>query len=365
MSAPRVNRRHPHLIGLFILVLVACLGFQGDCGTTVPVGTNLPPLVFPRANPNPAEQESPISLVALAVDPDQPTQPVTYQWTQVSGQTVAITNATSATATVTPTEIGTYVFMCTVSDGTFVVDSRDLTISVVEKGDGTPQQPTSDPPTIHSASLSADSAWTGTRINMRVNATDPNGDPIWYQWTQLSGPSVTINRPNTPEADFNVPSVQSRTSMSFQIVCGDNHNAQSSRTLGFTAEPDPFITAQHADNLEPPNDFAYPGLSYNYNIQVTNQSGSQALTGTRVEIPIPLDDLQVMGISDNGYLSGDKIIWSGMYIAPNATLYRSYTVRVRDDVQVPKWVSLSAQITVNEFAGVLTSTAITSLQGPP
>ncbi len=52
-----------------------------------------------------------------SIDPDNGPQPLTYSWTQISGPTVVLTNATTQHPTFTPTTVGFYNFRCTVSDG--------------------------------------------------------------------------------------------------------------------------------------------------------------------------------------------------------------------------------------------------------
>jgi bacterial leucyl aminopeptidase len=79
-------------------------------------GGNLPP----TANAGPDQSVATGTLVTLSgsgSDPDGGPGPLTFAWSQVSGPSATINNATQATATVTPGTAGTYVFRLTVSDG--------------------------------------------------------------------------------------------------------------------------------------------------------------------------------------------------------------------------------------------------------
>jgi hypothetical protein len=48
------------------------------------------------------------------------------------------------------------------------------------------------------------SAYTGTQVALSATATDPEGDPITFHWSELSGPTVTITA-NGPSATFVAP----------------------------------------------------------------------------------------------------------------------------------------------------------------
>jgi YD repeat-containing protein len=69
-------------------------------------------------------------------DPDNAPTPLTYNWTQTAGPTVALSGATSVSPTFTPTTIGTYIFTLTVSDGQASA-SDEVKINVVSNQSGT------------------------------------------------------------------------------------------------------------------------------------------------------------------------------------------------------------------------------------
>lgn len=64
-------------------------------------------------------------------DPDSGPSALTYLWTQTSGPSVTITNASSATASFTPTVVGTYVFQLLVGDSVDT-DTDIVSVSVID-----------------------------------------------------------------------------------------------------------------------------------------------------------------------------------------------------------------------------------------
>lgn len=64
-------------------------------------------------------------------DPDSGPSALTFAWSQISGPTTTISSASSASATVTPTTVGSYVFRLTVDDSADT-DTDDVSITVVD-----------------------------------------------------------------------------------------------------------------------------------------------------------------------------------------------------------------------------------------
>ncbi|WP_275157361.1 glycosyl hydrolase family 18 protein [Citrobacter koseri] len=52
-------------------------------------------------------------------------------------------------------------------------------------------------------------------------STDPDGDAITYKWTQISGPSVTLNKSTSAKASFNVAAVSSNQNLAFRLTVTD------------------------------------------------------------------------------------------------------------------------------------------------
>jgi hypothetical protein len=75
----------------------------------------------PIANAGPDRSSTPNATISLSSagssDPDGYPQPLSFLWEQLAGPAVTIVNPTSASASITPTSIGTYDLRLTVSDG--------------------------------------------------------------------------------------------------------------------------------------------------------------------------------------------------------------------------------------------------------
>lgn len=144
-------------------------------------------------------------------DPDGDT--LSYSWTQVSGQTVTLTGANTATPSFEATA-GSYGFILTVDDGRGGTDSAQVFVRVLNKApiaNAGPDQSVMAPVTV---------TLDGT------GSSDPEGQNLRYQWVQTSGNPVTLTG-----ADTATPSFQADTSAEFyrfKLTVFDSGNASDS-----------------------------------------------------------------------------------------------------------------------------------------
>lgn len=95
---------------------------------SVSSGANNPPVANAGSDKSLTAGTTSTTLPGSGSDPDG--NPITYNWTQVSGPSAAITNASTATATVSGLSNGnTYVFQLTVNDG-ILSSSDQVTVTV-------------------------------------------------------------------------------------------------------------------------------------------------------------------------------------------------------------------------------------------
>lgn len=119
-------------------------------------------------------------------------------WVQVSGAAVTLTNPGSTNPTFTaPPRMSAQqdlVFEVTVTDGKGGSDTDQVIITV----------PANNNPV---ANAGPDQSVTGgSTVNLDgTNSSDPDGDRLRYNWTQTSGPTVTLNDPTTPTPSFTAP----------------------------------------------------------------------------------------------------------------------------------------------------------------
>lgn len=79
-------------------------------------------------------------------------------------------------------------------------------------------------------------------INLDGSASfDPDGDPITFQWDQVSGPGVDISGRNTAKATFTAAEGQS---YSFRLTVKDDHNSMSLARVTVTTKAVPKVVIQ-------------------------------------------------------------------------------------------------------------------------
>src|SRR5687768_13344023 len=72
----------------------------------------------------------------------------------------------------------------------------------------------------------------GSAATLSGSGTDSDGSITAYAWSQIAGPSVTLNGANTATASFTAPS--SNTSLSFRLVVTDNSGATGTDEVTIT-----------------------------------------------------------------------------------------------------------------------------------
>ena len=115
---------------------------------------------------------------------------VSYNWTQVSGPTIVITNATNAIASIKPIAEGTYGFRLTVKDNLGATSYDDVIITINPA-------PVVNTLPVTNAGVDKSVTLPVSSVNLVGSATDTDGNIISYVWAQLNGPSATITNANT------------------------------------------------------------------------------------------------------------------------------------------------------------------------
>jgi hypothetical protein len=139
--------------------------------------------------------------------------PITYSWEQVGSSAGAtISNAQTATPTVSFNSTGIYTFALTVSDGTS--DAIDeVTISVLDENLSAP---------LVDAGADQSAAILQTEVVLNGTATDLDGTIESYAWSQISGPGqATLSGAST--ANLVVSNLQAGQ-YTFKLTATDNDN---------------------------------------------------------------------------------------------------------------------------------------------
>lgn len=78
---------------------------------------------------------------------------------------------------------------------------------------------------------------SGSTVFLNGSGSDSDGTIVAYQWTQTSGPAVTLNNSTSATASFTAPQVTSNTVLGFQLTVTDNGGATGSDSVSVTVTP--------------------------------------------------------------------------------------------------------------------------------
>ena len=204
-----------------------------DVIVTIPAGPN----TLPVANAGPDATITPAvsrTLAGSATDLDG--DPLTYQWSQVSGPTVAITNPTSATASfLAPASNGSVqalTFQLIANDGFGNSPPDTVTFTV----------PANSPPTVNAGSDAT--ALGSSQVTLNGSATDPESDPLTYQWTQTGGTVVTLAGATTLTPSFTAPAKTNLAQvLTFSLTANDGTSTSQPDTVAITVPANAFPNA--------------------------------------------------------------------------------------------------------------------------
>jgi hypothetical protein len=117
---------------------------------------------------------------------------LSYQWAQVSGPTVALSNAAAAQPEFYAPAVGTFTFSLVVSDGQASSALDTVTITVKE-ADNMPVAMAGNDLTVQ----------IGDKVVLDGTASyDSDGDTLSYKWIQVSGPAVNLSNPDSATPYF-------------------------------------------------------------------------------------------------------------------------------------------------------------------
>lgn len=160
-------------------------------------GNNAPNISAVTATPSTIAPRGTVQLSASATDADG--DPLRFAWIVPAGET---TCSPSSTETWTaPSQAGTYILRCMVSDGKVWTSSTvNVTVSGANPTTGTGNHPAF----IRSLTQSATSVTPGSAVQLTIDADDVDGPALTYAWMTPgggsisgSGTSVTWNTPTS------------------------------------------------------------------------------------------------------------------------------------------------------------------------
>ena len=212
-------------------------------------------------------------------DPDGDT--LSYLWSQTSGQSVALSNATAPSPTFTaPAGPAALVFRLNVTDTGSLSSSDTVTVNVAA--------PANRPPTVDAGD--GQSVQEGNTATLTGTASDPDGDPLTYRWTHDSALTITLENATALSTTFTAPGVDSDTAITFTLTAEDGRGASSSDTVSVTilagSPPDP------PQNLQ--------ATSTNTTVTLTwDDPGDVTITGYKILSRAPVTQTQLSTLVNN------------------------------------------------------------------
>jgi predicted esterase len=174
-------------------------------GTTTDDGSGTSSNIAPVAKAGADKSTSSKSITINGSGYDADGQIVSYKWNKAIGGAVTLTNANSASVTVSGMQDGTYYFRLRVTDNDGATDYDQ--VKVVVSGSGTATATTTTTTTTNTtntaniapvANAGANRSTSSTSITLSGSGSDKDGEIVSYRWTQYSGPTATLTNSSSP-----------------------------------------------------------------------------------------------------------------------------------------------------------------------
>ncbi len=187
---------------------------------TVNAAANISPVANAGSDKTITLPTNSVSLSGSGTDADGTIS--NYLWAKISGPSATITNASSASTSITSLVQGTYLFELKVTDNQGAT-SRDTIKITVNAAANIP--PVADAGSDKTITLPTNS------VSVTGSGTDADGTISNYLWTKISGPSATIT--SASSASTSITSLVQGTYL-FELKVTDNQGATSRDTMKVT-----------------------------------------------------------------------------------------------------------------------------------
>ena len=217
--------------------------WSGEITITAAGSANSPPSVD-AGEPVAVSEGAQVTLNATASDQDDDS--LTYSWGHDSSLEITLTDADSLAPSFTAPQVhgdATITFTLTAYDGT-------------ENGTDTVQVTVLDEPANSPPSVDAGDDQTvgeGDTVILSGSATDPDGDPMTYTWSQTgpAAPRITFANASASSTTFTAPSVSEDTAFTLTLTADDGTQSATD-TLNVTVKETgaAFITTWAVSNSD-------------------------------------------------------------------------------------------------------------------
>lgn len=258
---------------------------------------NHAPIVVAGTNQTVGEGSTVTLDGAGSYDPDG--DAITYRWTQTMGPVVTLSNGSAAQPTFMAPAVSsgsvTIGFALTVDDGSLT--STGSVAVTVEHVNHRPLANAGDNQTVNE----------GTTVTLDgTRSSDPDGDPLEYTWSQVSGPAVPLGHPSSANPTFAAPSVSAAgATLVFELSVTDPGGLSARSTVRVTVihlNPVCSAAAASPSMLWPPNHKLLP-----VDIKgVTDPDGSPVT----IRVTSVTQDEPINGLGD-GDTSPDAVLQEG------------------------------------------------------
>ena len=217
-------------ISLTFELTVTDFGGLLDTDTTVVnvTGENDPP----TADAGPDQNVNEETIVTLdgsnSFDPDDGI--ASYQWKQIAGPPVSLSNPQSVQPTFLAPNVGTdgvsFIFELTVTDFSSLQSTDTTIVNVIWLNDPPTADAGVDQTVLEQSTVTLDGS----------NSFDPDDGIASYQWKQVAGQSVTLSDPTDYQTTFEAPSFDDGGDkpLIFELIVTDEGGLQSSDSTNVT-----------------------------------------------------------------------------------------------------------------------------------
>ena len=197
----------------------------------------------PVANPGSNQIVKGSSTVTLdastSSDPDG--NPLAFSWTQTSGPSVTLSNATAQKPTFTapePSDNNVLTFRLIVNDGT--VDSNPASVNIR----------INRPPVADAGADQKVKPFDTVTLN-GSSSKDPDDDPLTVKWLQTAGPTVTLSQTTSMNPTFVAPRVSATNNvLTFQLIVNDSTVDSAPDTVDLSINRSPTANAGSDQTVE-------------------------------------------------------------------------------------------------------------------